>query len=63
MLYGGDKSMRTQSLRGWMDVLQREGTLKTVSRDVSLEFELAVLGKKADGKHTLLFNNVGKGNL
>ena len=55
--------MRTQSLRGWMDVLQREGTLKTVSRDVSLEFELAVLGKKADGKHTLLFNNVGKGNL
>ena len=55
--------MRTQSLRGWMDVLQREGTLKTVSRDVSLDFELAALGKKADGKHTLLFNKVGKGNL
>ena len=55
--------MRTQSLRGWMDVLQREGTLKTVSRDVSLEFELAALGKKADGKHTLLFNKVGKGNM
>ena len=55
--------MRSQSLRGWMDVLQQEGILKTVRREVSLEYELAALGKKADGKYTLLFNNVGQNNM
>ena len=55
--------MRSQSLRGWMDVLQQEGILKTVNREVSLEYELAALGKKADGKYTLLFNNVGQSNM
>ena len=54
----GDAKVRPQSLRDWLDILQKEGLLKTVSRQVSLEFELAALGKKADGKHALLFNHV-----
>ena len=33
--------MRSQSLRGWMDVLQQEGILKTVRREVSLECYLS----------------------
>lgn len=55
--------MKAQSLREWMDLLMQEGTLKKVSRKVALEHELAALGKQADGKYTLLFNNVGQGKI
>jgi len=50
--------MGPHSLRAWLDVLKQENVLKTVSRKVSLDFELAAVGKRADGKYALLFNNV-----
>jgi 2,5-furandicarboxylate decarboxylase 1 len=46
------------SLRDWLGVLRGDGGLRTVSREVDLRFELAALGKKADGKWALLFNKV-----
>lgn len=46
------------SMRDWLDVLKESGWLKTISREVSLRYELAGLGKKADGKYALMFNNV-----
>lgn len=50
--------MGIKSLRDWLEVLKGDGLLKTVSREVSLKYELAGLGKKADGKYALMFNNV-----
>ncbi len=49
--------MGIKSMRDWLEVLKNDGLLKTVSREVNLEYELAGLGKKADGKYALLFNN------
>lgn len=50
--------MGIKSLRDWLEVLKGDGLLKTVSREVSLKHELAGLGKKADGKYALMFDNV-----
>ncbi|MDT8903374.1 UbiD family decarboxylase [Anaeroselena agilis] len=50
--------MSIKSLRDWLDVLKGDGLIKTVSREVNLKYEIAGLGKKADGKYALLFNNV-----
>lgn len=49
--------MGIKSMRDWLAVLKNDGLLKTVSREVSLEYDLAGLGKKADGKYALLFSN------
>lgn len=55
--------MGIKSMRDWIDVLKSDGLIKTVSRKVSLEYELAGLGKKADGKHALLFLNPSGSNM
>jgi 2,5-furandicarboxylate decarboxylase 1 len=55
--------MTKQSLRCWLDKLQTAGILKTIGREVDLQFEMAALGKKADGKYTLLFTNVKNGKM
>jgi len=47
-----------KSLRDWLKDLDSKGLLKTVRREVDREFELSGLGKKADGKFALLFDNV-----
>lgn len=46
------------SLRGWMDYLRKHNLLKEVSREVDLKYELAGVGKKADGKFAMLFPKV-----
>lgn len=50
--------MEFKSMREWLEILRREGMLKRVARPVSLEFELAAVAKKADGKYCLEFENV-----
>ncbi len=55
--------MGIKSLRDWLEVLKGDGLLKTVSRAVSLRHELAGLGKKADGKYALIFNNIAGAKL
>ncbi|WP_003542232.1 UbiD family decarboxylase [Desulfotomaculum nigrificans] len=47
------------SLRQWLSLLEEKGLLKQVNKLVDLKYELAALGKKADGKYALRFNNVG----
>lgn len=45
------------SLRDWLAFLEQENYLKTVTKKVSLQHEIAALGKKADGKYALKFTN------
>jgi len=47
-----------KSMREWLEVLEPAGLLRRVKREVRLEHELAALGKKADGRFALLFENV-----
>lgn len=46
------------SMRQWLDGMRACGNLKTISKEVDLRYELAALGKKADGHCGLLFENV-----
>src|SRR5688572_9637176 len=45
-------------LRGFLSVLEGEGELVRVKRDVSAQFELAVITAKVDGKQAVLFEKV-----
>lgn len=45
-------------LRSWLETMKKEGNLKTVSREVSTDFEIAAIGKKLDPDYGVLFNNV-----
>ncbi len=47
------------SLRDWLAFLEGENYLKTVTKKVNLKYEIAALGKKADGKYALKFTNTG----
>ncbi len=47
-----------KSLREWMEYLKKRGLLREVAREVDLNFELAAVGKKADGKFATLFTRV-----
>ena len=49
--------MICQSLRDWMAVLEEDGVLRHVTREVRLEHELAAVGKKACGKYALCFDH------
>ena len=46
------------ALRNWLDLLQRDGILRTVSREVDPVYELSAVGKKLDGKAAVLFKQV-----
>ncbi|MDN5344509.1 MAG: 2,5-furandicarboxylate decarboxylase 1 [Clostridia bacterium] len=46
------------SLRQWLAVLEARGVLKHVQREVDLHFELAAVGKKADGRYALQFEKI-----
>ena len=50
-------AMMSLALRDWLEVLRRDGTLRTVSREVDPVFELPAVAKKLDGKATVLFQN------
>jgi 2,5-furandicarboxylate decarboxylase 1 len=47
------------SLREWLALLETENYLKTITKKVDLKYEIAALGKKADGKYALKFTNTG----
>lgn len=49
--------MVSKSLREWMEVLEQDGALKHVKKEVNLEYELAAVGKKACGKYALIFDH------
>lgn len=57
------KKTAITSLRGWLDCLRGKGLLKEITRAVDRNFELAAVGKKADGKCALLFSNVREAQL
>ena len=46
-----------KSMRQWLQTLEQDQILKTVSRKVSLRHELAAVGKKADGQWAVRFNH------
>jgi len=46
------------SLRQWLVKLEEVGVLKKINHEVSLKYELAALGKRADGNYALKFNKV-----
>ena len=50
--------MKYKSMREWMKILEDKGKLKHVNREVSAEFELAAVGKKACGEYAVIFDNV-----
>jgi 2,5-furandicarboxylate decarboxylase 1 len=49
--------MKYQSMREWLGILEEQGKLKHVTREVSKEFEIAAVGKKACGKYALIFDH------
>ncbi|MEW6276375.1 MAG: UbiD family decarboxylase [Bacillota bacterium] len=55
--------MTFTSLRHWLSEIEKRGLLKQVNRRVSLKYELAAVGKKADGRYALRFNNVEKATM
>ncbi|SHI55371.1 2,5-furandicarboxylate decarboxylase 1 [Dethiosulfatibacter aminovorans DSM 17477] len=46
------------NLRNWIEVMKKEKVLKTVSKEVSTEFEIAAIGKKLEPDYGVMFNNV-----
>lgn len=50
--------MRADTLRTWLDHLQRTDRLAVIDRRVSLEYELAAVAKRLDGKKAAFFPNV-----
>lgn len=49
--------MNYKSMREWMNVLEGLGKLKHVKKEVSTEYEIAAVGKKACGKYAVMFDN------
>lgn len=47
--------MNAHDLKTWLAHLEERGSLKRVSRSVSLRYELAALSQKEDGRNALLF--------
>src|SRR5665648_509331 len=46
------------NLRNWIEIMRNEKVLKTVTREVSTDYEIAAIGKKLDPDYGVLFNNV-----
>ncbi|MGP4080636.1 UbiD family decarboxylase [Pseudalkalibacillus sp. R45] len=50
--------MRSKTFRSWLTHLQTRGRLAAIDKKVSLEFEVAGIAKKLDGKMATYFTNV-----
>ncbi|MEH7392553.1 UbiD family decarboxylase [Bacillus sp. JJ1503] len=50
--------MRAKSLRTWLEYLQKTDRLAVIDKEVSLQFEVAALTKKLDGKKATYFTRV-----
>ncbi|WP_434075858.1 UbiD family decarboxylase [Moorella naiadis (nom. illeg.)] len=46
------------SLRQWLSVLEQNGCLRHVQKEVDLHYELAAIGKKVAGRYALQFNKI-----
>lgn len=55
--------MKYKSMREWIEILERNGKLKRVKREVSIEYEIAAVGKKTCGKYAVVFDNVKDSNI
>ncbi len=55
--------MSYKSMREWMGILEEQGRLKHVKREVSTEYEIAAVGKKACGKYAVVFDNPKGSNM
>lgn len=51
--------MKITSLRQWLAELDKAEILKYVNKEVDLSYELAAVGKKADGRYAIQFNKPG----
>lgn len=50
--------MRSKTFRTWLTHLQTTGRLATINKNVSLEYEVAAIAKKLDGKKATYFTSV-----
>ncbi|MGF6947576.1 2,5-furandicarboxylate decarboxylase 1 [Neobacillus sp. B4I6] len=50
--------MRSKTFRTWLTHLQTTGRLATIDKNVSLEYEVAAIAKKLDGKKATYFTSV-----
>jgi 2,5-furandicarboxylate decarboxylase 1 len=50
--------MRSKTFRTWLAHLQTTGRLATIDKNVSLEYEVAAIAKKLDGKKATYFTSV-----
>ena len=50
--------MRADTLRSWLDYLEKSARLAVIDRQVSLDFELAAVAKHLDGKKAAYFTDV-----
>ena len=55
--------MRYKSMREWLDILEDMGKLKHVKKAVSIEHEIAAVGKKACGRYAIMFDNPKGSNI
>lgn len=55
--------MNYKSLREWINILENTKMLKYVRKEISLEYEIAAIGKKACGKYALIFKNPKGSNI
>lgn len=55
--------MNYKSLREWINILENADMLKHVKKEVSLEYEIAAIGKIACGKYALIFDNPKGSNI
>jgi 2,5-furandicarboxylate decarboxylase 1 len=58
ILTRGEFIMRAKTLRTWLQYLQSKGRLAVIDKNISLQFEVAALSKKLDGKKAAFFTNV-----
>ncbi len=50
--------MNQLSFKNWLQTLEQDGVLKHIEKPVDKEFQIAALGKQADGKYALVFDHV-----
>ncbi|PLS16027.1 UbiD family decarboxylase [Bacillus sp. M6-12] len=50
--------MRSKTFRTWLTHLQKTGRLATIDKNVSLDYEIAAVAKKLDGKKASYFTSV-----
>lgn len=55
--------MGYKSMREWLEILEDMGKLKHVKKEVSIEFELAAVGKKTCGQYAVMFENLKENDM